>query len=108
MAVITRSANDAAVALAEYLGGSESAFADRMTEQAEKLGLTSTRFKNATGLSAEGQVTTAVDMAGLALALQRHFPADYARFSSRGMAWKKRQLPNLNGFLSAFAGAEGL
>lgn len=108
MAVITRSANDAAVALAEYLGGTESAFATRMTEQADRLGLKSTRFKNATGLSADGQVTTAADMAGLALSLRRHFPADYERFSSRSMLWKKQQLPNLNGFLGAFQGAEGL
>jgi D-alanyl-D-alanine carboxypeptidase len=108
MAVITRSANDAAVALAEYLGGSEGGFAARMTEQAQKLGLKSTSFKNATGLSAPGQQTTAADMAGLALALKRDFPEDYARFSQRNMVWKKQQLPNLNGFLGAFAGAEGL
>lgn len=108
MAVITRSANDAAMALAEYLGGSESAFAARMTEQADRLGLKSTRFKNATGLSADGQVTTAADMAGLALALRRHFPSDYARFASKAMSWKKQQLPNLNGFLGAFPGAEGM
>ncbi|CAA6604815.1 Predicted peptidase S11, D-alanyl-D-alanine carboxypeptidase 1 [Rhodospirillaceae bacterium LM-1] len=108
MAVIARSANDAAVALAEYLGGSEAGFASRMTEQAKKLGLMATSFKNATGLSAQGQVTTAADMAGLAMALRRDFPADYARFASRSVSWKRQQLPNLNGFLGAFTGAEGL
>jgi D-alanyl-D-alanine carboxypeptidase len=108
MAVITRSANDAAVALAEYLGGSEAGFAARMTQEAQRLGLKATHFKNATGLSAEGQQTTAADMAGLALALKRDFPTDYARFARRSMIWKKQQLPNLNGFLGAFQGAEGL
>ncbi len=108
MAVIARSANDAAVALAEYLGGSEAGFASRMTEQAKRLGLMATSFKNATGLSAQGQVTTAADMAGLAMALRRDFPADYARFARRSVDWKRQQLPNLNGFLGAFSGAEGL
>ncbi|MBF0166206.1 MAG: D-alanyl-D-alanine carboxypeptidase [Alphaproteobacteria bacterium] len=108
MAIITRSANDAAVALAEYLGGSEAGFATRMNETARRIGLTATHFENATGLSAPGQVTTAADMARLALALRHQFPEEYARFSRKSMIWKKRELPNLNGFLGAFAGAEGL
>ncbi|TAN47927.1 MAG: D-alanyl-D-alanine carboxypeptidase [Rhodospirillales bacterium] len=108
MAVITRSANDAAVALAEYLGGSEDGFVTRMNEQARRLGLASTHFMNASGLSAPGQVTTAADMARLALALRLQFPDNYPLFAKKAMVWKKRQLPNLNGFLGAFLGAEGL
>lgn len=107
-AVALRSANDAAVALAEHLGASESAFADEMSATAKRLGLAATSFRNATGLSAEGQVTTAADMANLALALRRDFPDDYGLFQQRGFVWKKQALPNLNAFLSSYAGAEGL
>lgn len=107
-AVITRSANDAAVALAEYLGGSEAGFAERMNQVARQLGMNSSHFLNATGLSASGQMTTASDMSRLALALRLHFPKDYPLFAQRHMRWKKQVLPNLNGFLGVFQGAEGM
>jgi len=107
-AVVVRSANDAAVAVAEHLAGSEAAFAARMTAEARRLGMGATSFANATGLTAPGQVTSARDMAVLALALHRDFPDRWALFSSRGLDWRKAHLPTLNGFLVSYGGAEGL
>lgn len=107
-AVVTRSANDAAVALAERIGGSEADFAGMMTRKAKALGLTRTTFANATGFTAPNHLTTARDMAMLALALRRDFPRHYALFSSRAFSWHKTTLPTVNGFLVSFPGADGL
>ena len=74
LALITRSANDAAVVLAEGLGGSEDNFAAKMTETAHSLGMYNTHFMNATGLPNQWQVTTARDLAVLAWKTQRNFP----------------------------------
>lgn len=73
--LVVRSANDAAVAIAEHVAGTEDSFAQRMTEQARRLGMTATSFRNATGLTAPGHLTTARDMAVLAMALKRDFPS---------------------------------
>lgn len=107
-ALIVRSANDAAVALAEHLAGSEAAFVERMNAAARDLGMTASRFRNATGMTVEDHVTTARDMAVLALALRRDFPQANALFAAREMMWKQQHLPTVNGFLTGFAGAEGL
>ncbi|MBI3445134.1 MAG: D-alanyl-D-alanine carboxypeptidase [Magnetospirillum sp.] len=107
-AMIVRSANDAAVAVAEHVGGTESAFASRMTEEARRLGMGSSAFRNATGMTAAGHVTTPRDMAVLAMALQRDFPRFRSLFSSRDLPWKGQVLPTVNGFLGAYAGAEGM
>ncbi|CAA7621215.1 putative D-alanyl-D-alanine carboxypeptidase [Magnetospirillum sp. LM-5] len=107
-AVVVRSANDAAVAVAEHLAGSEPAFATRMTREAARLGMNATRFANATGLTAAGHLTTARDMALLALALKRDFPDRWSLFSAREVEWRKNRLPTLNGFLTAYQGAEGM
>ncbi|HSV30355.1 MAG TPA: D-alanyl-D-alanine carboxypeptidase family protein [Candidatus Omnitrophota bacterium] len=107
LAVVVRSANDAAVAVAEHLAGSEEAFALRMTETARRLGMSATTFRNATGLTVEGHVTTARDIALLGLALRRDFPDLYPLFSRRAMAWRGGSLPSVNAFL-AQPGAEGL
>ena len=77
MALVTRSANDAAVVLAEALGGDEATFAQLMTQKARQLGMTSTVFRNASGLPNREQVTTARDLARLAYALMRDFPHYY-------------------------------
>ena len=77
MALVTRSANDAAVVLAEALGGSEASFAALMTQKARQLGMSSTVFRNASGLPNREQVTTARDLAKLAYALMRDFPHYY-------------------------------
>ena len=107
-ALVVRSANDAAVALAEHLAGSEEEFARRMTEQAHRLGMTASRFLNATGLTAPGHQTTARDMAVLALALKRDFPQHWPLFAATSMRWGKTVLPTVNGFVAAYPGAEGL
>lgn len=107
-AMIVRSANDAAVAVAEHVAGSESAFAARMTEEAARLGMTSSSFRNATGMTAAGHVSSPRDMAVLAMAIERDFPAFRPLFSSRDTTWKGRVLPTVNGFLGAYAGAEGM
>ncbi|CAA7617195.1 D-alanyl-D-alanine carboxypeptidase [Candidatus Terasakiella magnetica] len=106
--MIVRSGNDAAVAVAEHLAGTEAAFAERMTAEAHRLGMSSTRFRNATGMTAAGHITTPRDMAVLALAIEREFPALRHLFASRETTWKGRTLPTVNGFLANFAGAEGM
>jgi D-alanyl-D-alanine carboxypeptidase len=82
LGLITRSANDAAVVVAEALAGSERNFAERMTEQARELDMTNTTYRNASGLPNPGQLTTARDLAKLAQALYRDFPKEYALFAT--------------------------
>jgi len=108
MAVIAQSANDAALALAERIGGSEDAFAAKMTAQARTLGMERTTFKNATGLPDDGQVTTAHDMAVLALALLHDFPQYYHYFGTRGFSYKGINYSSINGILGSYPGADGL
>ncbi|MCA1908350.1 MAG: D-alanyl-D-alanine carboxypeptidase [Magnetospirillum sp.] len=107
-ALVVRSANDAAVAVAEHLAGSEEAFARQMTEQAARLGMNASRFHNATGLTAPGHVSTARDIAVLALALRRDFPQHWPLFAATSMRWGKSTLPTVNGFVASYPGAEGL
>lgn len=108
LAVITRSANDAAVTLAERLAGSERAFAAQMTAEARHLGMSRTVFRNATGLPDKAQTTTARDMAILARALVRRFPGYYHFFGIHGFTWKRRYLPTINPMLASYQGADGL
>ncbi|MCH9670794.1 MAG: D-alanyl-D-alanine carboxypeptidase, partial [Gammaproteobacteria bacterium] len=91
-ALIVRSANDIAVALAEHIAGSEEAFVALMNQRAASLGLTATRFRNASGLPAPDQVTTAYDMALLAQALLKRFPDAQDLLSAKEVTWAKRQL----------------
>ncbi len=79
--IATKSANDLAVALAEYISGSESQFAARMTQTARRLGMSRTTFLNASGLPAVGHMTTARDIATLSRAVIRDFPKRYPIFS---------------------------
>ena len=92
MGLVTRSANDAAIALAEALGGNEESFAQQMTAKARQLGMTSTVFRNASGLPNSEQVTTARDMAKLATALLRDFPHYYPVFSVQSYPYRGRSL----------------
>ncbi len=108
LAVTTRSANDAAVLLAERLGGSEAHFADMMTHQAQQLGMSSSSFENASGLPDEGQISSARDLAVLSLALIRDFPHYYHYFSVTEFAYKGRLLPNTNRILRSYPDADGL
>ena len=104
MAVTTRSANDAAVLLAETLGGSESNFAAMMTSEAKRLGMSSSSFQNASGLPDEGQISSARDLAILSQALIRDFPHYYPYFSIIEFNYKGRILPNTNRILKNYPG----
>jgi D-alanyl-D-alanine carboxypeptidase len=108
MALVTRSANDAAVLLAEGLAGSEEAFARLMTQKARQLGMSSTVFRNASGLPNSEQVTTARDLAKLANALLRDYPHYYAIFSVQSYPYRGRTLENHNRMLGNYEGADGL
>lgn len=108
LAVITRSANDAAVVLGEELGGSEENFGAMMTAKARSLGMSSTRFMNATGLPDDLQVTTARDLAILAWRIQRDFPVYYRFFSAQYFDYKGITLRSINAFVKNYPGAEGM
>src|ERR1700716_2275149 len=108
MALVTRSANDAAIVLAEALGGDEATFAQLMTQKARQLGMTSTVYRNASGLPNREQVTTARDLARLAFALMRDFPHYYAVFSVQSYPYRGRILENHNRMLLSYEGADGL
>ena len=108
LALITRSANDAAVVLAEGLGGTEENFAVKMTETAHRLGMYDTHFMNATGLPHQWQVTTAHDMATLAWKTQRNFPEYYPYFASHTFSFRGHELGAINKFTNTYPGAEGM
>jgi D-alanyl-D-alanine carboxypeptidase len=106
--VITKSANDAAVVIAEGIDGSEPAFAAEMTATAERLGMRNTHFANASGLPNPENVSTARDMATLGRALIRDFPRYYAWFDTRQYSFKGQVLINHNHMLGAYGGLDGI
>ncbi|EFL90167.1 D-alanyl-D-alanine carboxypeptidase [Ahrensia sp. R2A130] len=106
--LITKSANDVATAIGGQLSGSEVEFAKRMTRKARQLGMSRTTFKNANGLTARGQVTTAADMAKLGMALREHFPRKYKLFSTRVFKLGKRRYGNHNKLLGRVRGVDGI
>jgi D-alanyl-D-alanine carboxypeptidase len=108
MGLVTRSANDAAIVLGEALGGDEENFARMMTLKARQLGMSSTVYRNASGLPNREQVTTARDLAKLAHALMRDFPHYYPIFSVQTYVYRGRPLANHNQMLQTYAGADGL
>ena len=108
LAMIVKSANDAAIVAAEGLGGSEAQFADKMTQVAHELGMKSSVFKNASGLHNKEQVTTARDMAVLSMALYQHFPHYFKLFSVRGFQYGKRYYGNHNLVARYYRGGDGL
>jgi D-alanyl-D-alanine carboxypeptidase len=108
MGLVTRSANDAAVVLGEALAGDEESFARMMTQKARQLGMTSTVFRNASGLPSPAQVTTARDLARLAQAMLRDFPHYYPLFSVRSWPYGRQILTNHNRMLTNYAGADGI
>jgi len=108
LGLVTKSANDAATALGELLGGSESNFAKMMTAKARKLGMSSTTFRNASGLPDPGQKTTARDMAILGMSLREHYPKYYSYFSTRSFAFGKSRMPNHNKLLGRVQGVDGI
>ncbi|MEN2979802.1 D-alanyl-D-alanine carboxypeptidase [Tistrella bauzanensis] len=106
--LITKSANDAAVVLAEAISGSEIAFARAMTARARKLGMEKTTFQNANGLPNRHQLSTARDMATLAVRLMNDFPREYALFSTKSYNYKGQELRNHNRLLSSYTGTDGI
>ena len=97
--MIVQSGNDASIALAELVAGSEAAFAERMNGEAARLGLLDTHFTNATGLSQPQHYSTAVDLARLAAALIRDFPENYQLYSLREYRYNNITQPNRNRLL---------
>jgi D-alanyl-D-alanine carboxypeptidase (penicillin-binding protein 5/6) len=97
--IIIQSGNDSSIAVAEYVAGSEDAFADMMNQEAARLGLSATHFANATGLPAEGHTTTARDLAVLARALILDYPEHYKLYSEKGFRFNGIDQPNRNRLL---------
>lgn len=107
-ALVTRSANDIAVAIAETVAGDQATFADMMTRKARALGMSRTVFKNASGLPHREMVTTARDMATLGRAIQDRFPKLYRFFSIREFYFRGRRIANHNRLLGRVAGVDGI
>jgi D-alanyl-D-alanine carboxypeptidase len=108
LALVTKSANDAAIVVSENLGGSESEFARMMTRKARALGMSGTTFRNASGLPDARQVTTARDMARLGIALREHFPRYYGYFKAGSFTYGGRTHRNHNKLLGRVAGVDGI
>ncbi len=106
--IVTHSANDSAVVLAENLAGSEPAFALRMTREAHRLGMMHTNFANASGLPNTANVTTPRDLAVLARALYRDFPQDYHYFSTEEFTFHGATYANHNHLMSSYPGMDGI
>ncbi|MBV8765529.1 MAG: D-alanyl-D-alanine carboxypeptidase [Hyphomicrobiales bacterium] len=107
-AVVTQSANDMAVAIAEAIGGSEDAFAEMMTRKAHSLGMNDTHFVNASGLPDDDQITTAYDLSVLARAIQERFPRYYPVFATRSFFYDGRAMHNHNHLLGRIEGLDGI
>ena len=107
-AVVTKSANDAAVAIAENLGGDEDAFAKLMTEKAHALGMNHTSYVNASGLPDDDQITTAQDQAMLGRAIQERFPHYYKYFSTAEFVYHGAAMRNHNHLLGVVGGVDGI
>lgn len=108
LGLVTKSANDAAAALGELMGGDEERFAQMMTLRARALGMTRTTFRNASGLPDYDQVTTARDMATLAQHIVQDFPAYYRYFSVPSFVFRGRTVLNHQHMLQTYPGADGL
>src|SRR5208282_6451773 len=106
--IVTKSANDAAVAVAENLGGSEDAFAKLMTQKAHALGMSRTTYVNASGLPDDDQLTTARDQALLGRAIQERFPRYYRYFSMESFVYRGEAIRNHDHLLRSVEGVDGI
>jgi serine-type D-Ala-D-Ala carboxypeptidase (penicillin-binding protein 5/6) len=106
--MIVQSGNDATVALAEHVAGSEPVFVDLMNQYAQRLGLASTHFQNSPGMPSPEHYTTARDIAVLSAALIRDYPEYYKYYSQRSFTWNKITQPNRNGLLERDPTVDGL
>src|SRR5438876_3856145 len=107
-ALVTRSANDAAVVIAEAIAGDEGDFAKAMTRKARALGMTRTVYRNASGLPDDNQVTTARDQATLGRAIQDRFPRYYRYFSTVAFNYRGHSIRNHNRLLGNVEGVDGI
>ncbi len=107
-AVVTKSANDIACAIAENIGGDEHSFAQMMTREAHALGMRDTHYENASGLPDPGQITTAYDLAVLGRAIQDRFPRYYRYFSTHSFAYNGGLHRNHNHLLGRVEGMDGI
>ncbi|NQU56394.1 MAG: D-alanyl-D-alanine carboxypeptidase, partial [Rhodospirillales bacterium] len=108
LAIVTKSANDVATAIGENLGGSERKFALSMTARARAIGMSRTTFRNASGLPHRGQLSTAKDMATLALRLLKDFPQYYQYFSTQSFSYDGLVHKNHNALLKTYKGTDGI
>ncbi|BBO06890.1 MULTISPECIES: D-alanyl-D-alanine carboxypeptidase [Bradyrhizobium] len=106
--LVTRSANDAAVVIAEAIGGDEDDFAQMMTRKARSLGMSKTVYRNANGLPNDEQVTTARDQATLGRAIQERFPRYYRYFATATFNWRGQSIRNHNHLLGNVEGVDGI
>ncbi len=106
--MVTRSANDAAVVVAEAIAGSEDDFARLMTRRAQALGMNNTVYKNASGLPDDNQITTARDQSTLGRAIQERFPRYYKYFSIRSFTFRGESISNHNHLLGKVEGVDGI
>jgi D-alanyl-D-alanine carboxypeptidase len=107
-AIVTKSANDVAVIVAEALGGDEPSFAKLMSAKARALGMTQTTYRNASGLPDEEQITTARDQALLGRAIQDRFPSYYHYFATRTFDYRGKSIRNHNHLLGVVDGVDGI
>ena len=107
-AIVTKSANDVAVIVAEALGGDEPSFAKLMTAKAHALGMKGTTYRNASGLPEDQQITTARDQAILGRAIQDRFPNYYRYFSTRTFEFRGKSMRNHNHLLGSVEGVDGI
>jgi D-alanyl-D-alanine carboxypeptidase len=107
-AIVTKSANDVAVIVAESLGGDEVSFARLMTAKARALGMKSTTYRNASGLPDDQQITTARDQAILGRAIQDRFPTQYRYFATRTFDFRGKSMRNHNHLLGSVEGVDGI
>jgi D-alanyl-D-alanine carboxypeptidase len=106
--IVTRSANDAAVVIAEAISGSEREFAELMTRKAQTLGMTNTVYVNASGLPADAQITTAREQALLGRAIQDRFPEYYRYFALPSFQYRGMSISNHNALLRQMEGVDGI
>src|ERR1700730_9013085 len=106
--LVTKSANDAAVVVAEAIAGSEEEFARLMTAKAGALGMLGTTYVNASGLPADAQITTARDQAILGRAIQQRFPGYYAYFATPSFRYRGVDIHNHNSLLGQVKGVDGI
>lgn len=108
LALVTKSANDVAVVVAEAIGGSEEGFAAMMTRKARSIGMDDTTYRNASGLPNPNQMSTVRDQANLARSLLKHHAEYYHYFSTRQFRWKGQPITTHNRLMLRYQGADGI